>query len=576
MDEKKERVADTHHHAAATTDRAIRGKVGLVMGVAMVVVKATRGMRGREMRGLEKMRWGGESSGAGGRREGQSLPFLNFHRFLTEVTKSELTEHEQDYSSLPVPPRVTTELICRVPTAHCWKLLEAGRLEFRIMEKYFKRKFVCLSGEQINSETKLPLDPRLRTPIVNYNVNVQDEIRRTYVQKGSCQPRNHLCPQKEFGDSSLSIFKISWFNDFPDWLEYSIAKDAIFCFYCYLFKPNIEEHGGSDSFIDGGFSNWKKKGRLQTHVRKSGSAHNRARIKYEAFVNQKQNIDCVLFKKSKKTKDEYQIRLNASIDCWLCDHNKEIKDICLSNAPKNLQLTSPKIQKDIVNAIAFETLDVIMRDIGDRLFSILVDESRDVSDSIDHLFSRFNLSISSLRGQNYDGASNMRGEYNGLKALILKDNSSAFYIHYFAYQLQLALVPVASKHAEIETFFTLVNKVIHVVGGSAKQCDLLREKKRLEVVESLNLGEISSGKGLNQETTRKRPGDTRWGSHYDSLLNLIIMFSATVDVVETIATDDTSCGKRGEARILLGSILTFDFMNCQNHYKGEIKILFTL
>ncbi|XP_022893861.1 zinc finger MYM-type protein 1-like [Olea europaea var. sylvestris] len=327
---------------------------------------------------------------------------------------------------------------------------------------------------------ELPSDLGLRTPIANNNVN------------------------KEFEDSSLRRFKTSWFNDFPDWLEYIIAKDAIFCFYCYLFKPNSEEHGGGDSFIDGGFSNWKKKERLQ-----SGSAHNRAQIKYEAFVNQKQNIDCVLFKKSKKTKDEYRIHLNASINCvrlllrqglsfrghdesensrnqgnfleflqWLCDHNKEIKDVCLSNAPENLQLTSPKIQKDIVSAIAFETLDVIMRDIGDRLFFILVDESRDVSvkeqmfvvlryvnqkgqvtehfigvehvssttalslkNSIDHLFSRLNLSISSLRGQGYDGARNMRGEYNGLKALILKENPSAFYIHCFVLFLEFDVTP---------------------------------------------------------------------------------------------------------------------------------------
>ncbi|XP_022899435.1 zinc finger MYM-type protein 5-like [Olea europaea var. sylvestris] len=182
-----------------------------------------------------------------------------------------------------------------------------------IMKRVFKKKQVV--QEEIESNTgsqrdvwdkidlaELPSDPGLRTPIANYNVNVQDEIRRAYVQKGPCQPRNHLCPQKEFGDSSLRRFKTSWFNDFPDWLEYSIAKDAIFCFYCYLFKPNSEEHGGGDSFIDGGFSNWKKKERLQIHVGKSGSVHNRARIKYEAFVNQKQNIDCVLFKKSKKNK----------------------------------------------------------------------------------------------------------------------------------------------------------------------------------------------------------------------------------------------------------------------------------
>ncbi|XP_022861897.1 zinc finger MYM-type protein 1-like [Olea europaea var. sylvestris] len=167
-----------------------------------------------------------------------------------------------------------------------------------------------------------------------------------------------MYPQKEFGNSS---FKSSWFNEFPDWLEYSIEKDTLFCFYCYLFKPNSEEHGGGNAFVGGGFSNWKKKERLQTHVGKSGSAHNRARIKYETFVNQKQNIDCVLFKKSKRTKEEYRIRLNGSIDCvrfllwqglsfrrndesedsknqgnflellkWLCDHNNEINAIFLN------------------------------------------------------------------------------------------------------------------------------------------------------------------------------------------------------------------------------------------------------
>lgn len=56
-----------------------------------------------------------------------------------------------------------------------------------------------------------------------------------------------------------------------------------------------------------------------------------------------------------------------------------------------------------------------------------------LKDAIDRLFYRFNLSIFSLRDQGYDGASNMRREYNGLKTLILKENSSAFYIHCFAH-----------------------------------------------------------------------------------------------------------------------------------------------
>ena len=43
-----------------------------------------------------------------------------------------------------------------------------------------------------------------------------------------------------------------------------------------------------------------------------------------------------------------------------------------------------------------------------------------------------------------DGASNMRGEFNGLRALIMRENSSAYYVHYFAHQLQLVIVASTS------------------------------------------------------------------------------------------------------------------------------------
>ena len=44
----------------------------------------------------------------------------------------------------------------------------------------------------------------------------------------------------------------------------------------------------------------------------------------------------------------------------------------------------------------------------------------------------------------------MSEELNGLKALILRENSSIFYVHYFAHHLQLALVGVVNKHNIIE------------------------------------------------------------------------------------------------------------------------------
>ena len=48
------------------------------------------------------------------------------------------------------------------------------------------------------------------------------------------------------------------------------------------------------------------------------------------------------------------------------------------------------------------------------------------------LLARYNLHILNMRGQGYDGASNMRGAWNGLQALFLKDCPYAYYVYCFA------------------------------------------------------------------------------------------------------------------------------------------------
>ena len=156
----------------------------------------------------------------------------------------------------------------------------------------------------------------------------------------------------------------------------------------------------------------------------------------------------------------------------LANQNEAIKRVVLENAPENLKLTSPKIQKDIVNAAAIETTQAIISELGDAPFSLLVDESRDISIkeqmvvaicyvdkqgcvierflaiehvadtraqslklAIEAIFFKHGLSMSSLRGQGYDGAANMKGEFNGLQWLIQNENSTAFYVRCFAHQL---------------------------------------------------------------------------------------------------------------------------------------------
>ena len=51
----------------------------------------------------------------------------------------------------------------------------------------------------------------------------------------------------------------------------------------------------------------------------------------------------------------------------------------MQKTSKNNKLTHLVIQKDIVNAAAYKTTNAIIEDLDSELFSILVDESRDIS-----------------------------------------------------------------------------------------------------------------------------------------------------------------------------------------------------
>ena len=76
-------------------------------------------------------------------------------------------------------------------------------------------------------------NPGLRQKISSYHPNNHDEIRRHYLTKDPCQPVLHDYPISYFSEKPRR-FRSKWYVN-RKWLEYSIDKDAAFCFYCYLF-----------------------------------------------------------------------------------------------------------------------------------------------------------------------------------------------------------------------------------------------------------------------------------------------------------------------------------------------------
>ncbi|CAN1302668.1 Zinc finger MYM-type protein 1 [Linum perenne] len=367
----------------------------------------------------------------------------------------------------------------------------------------------------------LKADPGLRKKISSFHPNVQDEVRRVYIQRGLCQPKGHSFPFRKIGGKKRR-FIASWFDDYW-WLEYSIEKDATYCLPCYLFKHEESKKGAGDSFVSEGFTCWNKKNRLDVH---SDEAKKDYRTRLEASLN------CIKFLLHNGLPfhghDESEFSSNKGRD--------SIQRVVLENAPRNQRMTSPDIQKDIVHAIASEITKAIIKDLENDFFCILVDEARDVSikeqmaivlrftkaltlkNEIEAMLVKNGLSLSRIRGQGYDGASNMKGEINGLKSLILAENSSAHYVHCFAHQLQLTLVAVAKNHCHL----------INVVGSSCKRQDSIKEHQ------------AAKGRGLNQEMSLKRPCETRWGSHFGTLVNLASIFSSVIEVLDDMLHEGTS------------------------------------
>ncbi|XP_041995755.1 zinc finger MYM-type protein 1-like [Salvia splendens] len=379
-------------------------------------------------------------------------------------------------------------------------------------------------------------DPGKRKSIEAFDVAIRDRVRRKYLVKGPCQPIGNTYPKKKYDKGGR------------------YAEDA---------------------FTKTGFNNWKNAlEKFNQHVGAANSCHNNARIQFEAFQDQRHSVANVFRENTRKAEVAYRVRLTASLD-----------------------MTSPRIQKELANACASEVTLAIVKDIGDRVFTILVDEARDVSlkeqmgvvlryvisegyvierflgivhvtdtcsrslkNAINALLSKHNLSLSRVRGQGYDGASNMRGEFNGLKSLILQENPYVMYFHCFSHQLELIIVVVTKGVRVVKDSFNYISMIVNMVGASCKRKDQLRKLQHERLVAQLNDEEVTSGRGQNQETILVRPGDTRWGSHYSTLLRLCSMWPVVEKVLEIVRDDATILDNRSTTEGLIERMDNYEFV----------------
>ncbi|KAK9062854.1 hypothetical protein SSX86_020044 [Deinandra increscens subsp. villosa] len=472
------------------------------------------------------------------------------------------------------------------------------------MERFYKPQSSS-SGPKLIDLNKLPWDPADRIRIMDYHPDQRDVIRIQYLVNGPCQPRGHDFPKKYIGNKERR-FNRTWFDKYGNWLEYSVKEDNAFCLCCYLFANHVGNQGGRDAFVEKGFNSWNKTERFALHIGDINSVHNKSLKKCEDLQNQNQSIETALHKQDDIVKRANRVRLNATINaCRFClknslsfrGHDESKTSICKGNFLELMDLILRHDQElpQLPKVAEEEVLKSIFKKIGDDVFALLVDESSDVSkkeqmaivlryvdphgivkerfvgvvhvketsslalkSAIDTFFAKYGLSTKRLRGQGYDGANNMRGEFNGLKAKILEENSSAYYIHCFAHQLQLVVVTVARKHLGVVNFFDNISILMNVVCSSCKRSTILREEEKEKVEKEIGSGILDTGTGLNQELSFIRPGDTRWNSHYKTLTRLVDMFPSIIKVLEYVKDECNNTSSQNQAISMLNFLSSFE------------------
>ena len=81
---------------------------------------------------------------------------------------------------------------------------------------------------------------------------------------------------------------------------------------------------------------------------------------------------------------------------------------------------------------------------------------------------------------------------------------------------------------------------------------------------------------MNQETSLKRAGETRWSSHYGSLISMIVMFPSVLGILEYITEDGIKSEQRIKARSLLRLLKSFDFVISLHFMRNVLTVTHAL
>ncbi|XP_060863640.1 zinc finger MYM-type protein 1-like [Metopolophium dirhodum] len=156
-----------------------------------------------------------------------------------------------------------------------------------------------------------------------------------------------------------------------------------------------------------------------------------------------------------------------------------------------------------------------------------------------------------LRGQGYDGGSNMSGKNNGVQALILQEQPLAFYAHCFSHSFNLCLSK-ACEVASIKNMTCIVGAVSSFFSCSAKRTDKLKY--------FMDTGLSNESSTTNKKTKLKKLCETRRVDRHDCLISFKELYIYTVATLEDLEFYDSNPETSSKASLYVSAITKSDFL----------------
>ena len=198
---------------------------------------------------------------------------------------------------------------------------------------------------------------------------------------------------------------------------------------------------------------------------------------------------------------------------------------------------------------------VYQGDVEEKLLALrIVDQttSEMLFETLCAVLKSHDIDVTHLRGQCYDGASNVSGIRTGLQARIKEISPSALFVHCYAHVLNLVIVDAMTSNTTARDFFgTLQNLYVFIQTCTKRHAVYTQQQAEIHA-------RSGSTKSF-QVRTLKSLCETRWACRANAINTFNATVGAIVGTLKIIRETETKAKIAAEARGLLSNI-DFEFV----------------